>query len=350
MKLAEIASKLGCPLEGNPDAEITGVSGMEHAGPSELTFLSNPRYARKLKGTRAGAVIAAPGVDAGRPDLPVLRSANPYLTFAHALELFYQPPAPAAGIHPSAVIAMSARIGENATIGPFVFIDEEVDIGENAVIRSHVSIYRGATIGDDFHAHSHAVVREYCRVGNRVVLQNGAIIGADGYGFARRDDGSHYKIVQSGIVVVEDDVEIQAHACIDRATVGETRIRRGAKIDNLVQVGHASVVGEDALLCAQAGVAGSTELGKGVLLAGQAGVAGHCKLGDGVIITAQSGVHGDIEAGKMLSGSPGFDNRQWLRSVAAFPRLPELLQTVRELQSEIARLKKDRAASADGQD
>ncbi len=340
MKLSEIATRLNCVLEADAGAgelEITGVAGMEQAGPSQLTFLANPRYAPKLKHTRAAAVIVSPEV--GPLPMPVLRSPSPYLTFAQALELFYQPPRPAPGIHPSAAIAAGARLGRNASIGPFVFVDEEVEIGDNAVLRSHVAIYRGARIGHDFYAHSHAVVREHCRIGNRVILQNGAIIGADGYGFARREDGSHYKIVQSGVVVLEDDVEVQAHSCIDRATVGETRIKAGAKIDNLVQVGHACVVGENALLCAQVGLAGSTELGRNVLFAGQAASAGHLKVGDGAVLTAQSAVHRDVAPGQKVSGSPGLDSKQWLRCVAAYERLPELLHTVRELRSDLERLK-----------
>ncbi|MGH2524518.1 MAG: UDP-3-O-(3-hydroxymyristoyl)glucosamine N-acyltransferase, partial [Anaerolineales bacterium] len=257
MKLAEIATRLNCVLEGDGELVITGVAGMEHAGPSQLTFLANPRYAPKLKHSRASAVIVSPEV--GPVGLAALRSPNPYLSFAQALELFYRPPRPAPGVHASAAIASGARLGKNPSVGPFVFIDEDVVIGDNAVLHSHVAIYRGARIGDDFYAHSHAVVREFCRIGARVILQNGVIIGADGFGFARREDGSHYKIVQSGVVILEDDVEVQAHSCIDRATVGETRIKAGAKIDNLVQVGHACVVGENALLCAQVGLAGSTE-------------------------------------------------------------------------------------------
>jgi UDP-3-O-[3-hydroxymyristoyl] glucosamine N-acyltransferase len=340
MKLSEIAIRTNCQLEGDGELEITGVTGLEQAGPSELSFLSNPKYALKLKHSRAGAVVLAPNVAVPRPTLAVLRSPNPYLAFAQALELFYQPPRPAPGIHPWASIAPGARLGKNASIGSFAFIDDDVEIGDNAVLHSHVAVYRGARIGDDFYAHSHAVVREYCRIGNRVILQNGAVIGADGYGFAHRTDGSHYKIVQAGIVVLEDDVEVQAHSCIDRATVGETRIKAGAKIDNLVQVGHACTVGENNLICAQVGLAGSTELGRNVLFAGQAASAGHLKVGDGVVVTAMAAPHRDVEPGKMISGAPAIDNKLWLRCVAVYNRLPELVQTVRELKAEIEKLKK----------
>jgi len=262
----------------------------------------------------------------------LLRSKNPYLSFARAIDLFYQPPRYAPGIHATAVIAPSSKIGANAHIGAYVVIDEGVVIGDGAVLLPHVVIYRAAKIGNNFFAHAHAVVRESCVLGDNVVLQNGAIVGADGFGFARDDD--HWeKITQSGPAVIESDVEVQANACIDRASVGETRIARGAKIDNLAQVGHGSVVGEHTLLCAQAGLAGSTVMGKNVIIAGQAGVAGHCHVGDGVVITAQSGTHGDIPAGTMVSGSPAFDHKQWLRAVNAFTKLPEIAKTVRALAS-----------------
>lgn len=332
MKLLEIAKLLGCELRGEGEVEITGVAGLEEAGSTELSFLSNPRYLPMVKTTRAAAIIL--GRDAAALEIPVLVSDNPYLDFARALELFYQPPRPAPGIHPTAVIAASAALGENASIGPYAVIGENVRIGRNAVLHPHVTLYQGAQIGDDFCAHSHAVVREFCRLGHRVILQNGAIIGSDGYGFARRADGTHHKIVQAGIVVIEDDVEIQAHTCIDRAAVGETRIGRGSKIDNLVQIGHACRVGANAIICAQAGIAGSTTLGNNVVLAGQVGIINHLEIGDNVLITAQSGVGHDVPSDRKISGSPAFDNRQWLRSTAVFERLPELQKALRELQAE----------------
>lgn len=336
MKLREIAARLGCELLGDGELEITGVAGMEHAGPSELTFLANPRYAPKVKNTRAGAILTAEAVK-DRP-IACLISANPYLDFARALEFFYQPPRPAPGIHPTAAIAPTAVIGEGAYIGPFVAVGEGVSIGRNAVLHPHVVIYPGAVIGDDFYAHAHSVVRESCRIGNRVTLQNGVVVGSDGFGFALCKDGTHYKIVQSGPAVIEDDVEIQSLSSIDRATVGETRVKRGAKIDSLVQVGHACVVGEDNILCAQVGLAGSTVLGKSVVLAGQVGVSGHLTIHDNAVVYAQSGVGGDVAAGQAISGSPAFDAATWRRAVAAFPRLPELVKTVRELKKRVEEL------------
>jgi UDP-3-O-[3-hydroxymyristoyl] glucosamine N-acyltransferase len=266
---------------------------------------------------------------------PQLISVNPYLDFARALELFYRPPRQAAGIHATASIAPSARIGENASIGAYAVVGENATLGRNAVLHPHVVVYDGAVIGDDFYAHSHAVVREFCRIGDRVTLQNGVVVGGDGFGFAKRADGTHYKIVQSGITVIEDDVEIQTLTSVDRATMGETRVKRGAKIDSLVQVGHACVVGEDNIICAQTGLAGSSVLEKNVLLAGQVGISGHLTIHDDAVVYAQSGVGGNVAAGSVISGSPAFDAREWLRAITAFQKLPEILKTVRQLERRI---------------
>jgi UDP-3-O-[3-hydroxymyristoyl] glucosamine N-acyltransferase len=336
MKLKELAETLGCQLHGDPEVEITGVAGIEHAGPSEVTFLANPKYASKLRHTRAAAVFAARPIS----DLPLatLVSSNPYLDFARALELFYQPPRPPVGIHPLAFIDPSAVIGEAASIGPFVYVGPSVRIGRHAVLHPHVVIYQGAEIGDHFTAHSHAVVREFCRIGHRVTLQNGVVVGGDGFGFAKKADGSHYKIVQSGITVIEDDVEIQSLSSVDRATVGETRVRQGAKIDSLVQVGHACVVGENNILCAQVGLAGSSILEKDVLLAGQVGVSGHLTIHEGAVVYAQSGVGGDVAPGAVIAGSPAFDHAAWRRAVTVFPKLPEMWKTMRELKQRLDEL------------
>lgn len=340
MRLKELAERLGCELRetraGDGEKEITGVAGMEHAGPGEITFLANPKYAHKVKGTRAGAIIV-PEAAAGA-HIPALVSENPYLDFARALELFYEPPRTKPGIHPTAVVAETAQIGEGVSIGAYAVIGERVKIGRGTAIHPLVVVYEGAEIGEDCVLHAHSTVREHCRLGNRVILQNGVVIGADGFGFAKKKDGTHYKIVQSGPAVLEDDVEVQSLSSVDRATVGETRVKRGAKIDSLVQVGHACVVGEDNILCAQTGLAGSSVLGKNVLLAGQVGVSGHLTIHDNVIVYAQSGIGGDVEAGSVVSGSPAFDAAQWRRAVTAFPRLPELLKTVRELGKRIAAL------------
>ncbi|HVP65087.1 MAG TPA: UDP-3-O-(3-hydroxymyristoyl)glucosamine N-acyltransferase [candidate division Zixibacteria bacterium] len=328
MKLSNLAAALKLTLENaSSDPEITGVATLEDATPNQISFFTNARYAEQMKSTRAAAVIVEKKWTGNRT---VLRSDNPYLDFARTLEMFYQPPQYAPGIHPTAVIDPSARIGARAHIGPYVVVDADVVIGEDAVLLAHVMIYRGARIGNRFFAHSGSTVREYCQLGDNVILQNGVIIGADGFGFAR--EGSHWhKIVQSGRTVLGDWVEVQANATVDRATIGETRVDREVKIDNFVQVGHGSTVGEGTMLCSQTGLSGSTHVGKNVILAGQVGVAGHCTIGDGAIATAQTGIPNDVPAGAIVSGYPAIDNKQWLRSVAVFNKLPELARAIRKL-------------------
>jgi UDP-3-O-[3-hydroxymyristoyl] glucosamine N-acyltransferase len=328
MELKEIAGKLGARLDP-PDAqmEISGVGAIDSALPGQITFAVSSKFAALARATRASALI----VDEKFPALekPTLRIKNPQLAYARAVELLHQRPQEKRGVHPTAVIDPSARIGPNASIGACVVIGADVEIGEGCTLLPHVVIYRGVRIGKNFFAHSHVAVRENCEIGNHVLLHNGVVIGSDGFGFAKDDNGDWYKIPQTGRVVLEDHVEIQANSCIDRASLGETRIGRNTKIDNLTHVGHNCVVAENSMLCAQVGLAGSTEIGKNAILAGQVGVAGHCKIGDGVIITAQSGTHGDIPAGSMVSGTPAFDHKQWLRSVTAFTRLPELVRAIR---------------------
>ena len=327
MKLAELAAALGTTLRGEADLEIHGVAGIEEAEPGQLTFVANPKYAGHARTTRASAVLVE--VDFPEIAAATLRTQNPYLAFARAIELFFQPPHYPPGIHPTAVIDPTAKIGRDAHIGAYVVIGPGVAIGDHATLLPHVVLYPGVRVGDYFFAHAHSVVRESCVLGDYVLLQNGAVVGTDGFGFAKTERGTWHKIPQSGPVVIGNQVEIQANSCIDRASVGQTSIGDGSKVDNLVQVGHGSSVGENTLLCAQVGLAGSTRVGNGVILAGQVGVAGHCNIGDGVVATAQSGLHGNIEPGKVLSGSPAFDNRQWLRVVSIYSRLPEL---IRQLQ------------------
>lgn len=331
MRLGEIAERLGCELEGNAQMEITDVAGIEEARPGELTFLANRKYRPALETSTASAILI--GRDAGPVRMAALRSANPYLDFARAIEIFHPEPKYAPGIHSTAVVAESAKIGEGAHIGPYCFVDEHVQIGRNAVLHSFVTIYRGAGIGDDFFAHAHSCVREECRIGDRVLLQNGVVVGSDGFGFARESNGRWVKMRQAGITVIENDVEIQAHSAIDRATVGQTHIGRGTKIDNLVQVGHACKVGEDSLLCGQVGLAGTTHVGSRCILAGQVGAAGHLTIGDGATLTAQSGVPTDVPAGAVYSGYPSMANLAWRKSVAVFNRLPELQKELRQLRA-----------------
>lgn len=336
MTLGEIAAALGCTVHGASDVTITGVAPIDAAGPSDLTFLANPKYAARARHCRAAAILVTAPLE-GTATISVV-SAHPYLDFARALAMFYRAPRPAAGIHPLASIDPTATIGPDASIGPFAVVGPRVTIGARAVIHPHVVLYEGVTIGDDFTAHAHASVREFCRIGHRVTLQNGVVLGGDGFGFAKRPDGSHEKIVQSGVTVIEDDVEIQTLSSVDRATMGETRVKRGAKVDSLVQVGHASVVGEDNIICAQAGLAGSSLLGKNVLLAGQVGVSGHLTIHDNTVVYAQSGVGGDVDAGSVIAGTPAFDAKTWLRTVTALPRLAEMQRELRAVKAKVAEL------------
>jgi UDP-3-O-[3-hydroxymyristoyl] glucosamine N-acyltransferase len=328
MKLKELAGKLGARL--NPpdaDVEVTSVGSIESALPGQITFAVSSKYAPLAMASKASALI----VEEKFPTLekPTLRTRNPQYAYARAVEILHVLPQEKRGVHPTAVIDSSARIGPNASIGACVVIGADVEIGENCTLLPHVVIYRGVKIGKNFFAHAHVSIRENCEIGDDVLLHNGVVIGSDGFGFAKDDSGNWYKIPQTGRVVIEDHVEIQANSCVDRASLGETRIGRNTKIDNLSQVAHNCVIAENSMLCAQVGLAGSTELGKNVILAGQVGVAGHCKIGDGAIVTAQSGTRGDIPAGAMVSGSPAFDHKQWLRSVTAFVKLPELARAVR---------------------
>jgi UDP-3-O-[3-hydroxymyristoyl] glucosamine N-acyltransferase len=341
MKLTDIARLLDCELHGNGDVEISGVKGIDEAGPGELTFVANAKYLAKLPTTTAAAVILAPDVPAVQ--LPSLRTPNPYFAFARALELFYPPYTPPEGIHPTAVIAPSARIGAHASIGPYAVIEENVEIGDFARIFAHVVIYPKVRIGGNFTAHAGVVVREGSRIGDRVVLQSGVVIGGDGFGYVPLPDGTIYKIPQTGIVVLEDEVEIGANTTIDRATVGATIIRRGTKIDNLVQIGHGSDVGEGCFLAAQVGLAGSTKIESRVQLGGQVGTAGHLTVGRNTMVVAQSGIPHDVPANSVLGGYPAVDVHAWRRYSAALPKLPEVLRRLRRLERAVSKNEEGKA-------
>jgi UDP-3-O-[3-hydroxymyristoyl] glucosamine N-acyltransferase len=345
MKLSEIAKRISCRMMAETDVEITRVAGIDEAGPGDLTFVSNRKYISHIPNTRASAIIL--GEDIASVEIPSLRTDDPYLAFARALEIFYVPLHPKPGIHPSAAVAELVEIGENVSIGAYAVIGSGCKIGAGVTIHPHVVLYPEVSIGDGAELHSFVVVREQCKIGHRVILQNGVVIGSDGFGFAPVKDGTFYKICQTGRVIIEDDVEIGANTTVDRAAVGDTVIRRGAKLDNLVQIGHGAQVGEHSVLAAQVGLAGSTRLGNGVWVGGQAGFAGHLEVGDKAIITAQSGTSHDIAAGSIVSGSPAFDNAAWLRAVASFPKLPNLVRKVRDLEREIQKL--NSALNSNGQ-
>ena len=333
MKLGELAAQLGAELRGDSDLEISGVNGIEEAGPSEITFVANIKYKSLARTTKAAAIIVEP--DFEELTVPTLRIKNPYHAFSRTLGLFYKGPCYPHGIHPTAVIDSTAKIAEGAHIGPYVVIGPEVEIGPGATILAHVVIYAGAKIGARFFAHAHSVVRENCILGDDVTLENGVIIGADGFGFSKNDRGEWVKIPQAAPVRIGNRVDVQANATIDRASVGGTVIGDGTKIDNLVQVGHGSTIGQNSLVCALTGIAGSSIIGNNVILAGQVGVAGHLTIGDNVVLTAKSAVSHDVPAGKIISGSPGFDNRIWLRAVTLFQRLPELAKRISALESKV---------------
>ena len=337
MILRELAARLGCTLRGDGDVEVSRVSGIDEAGPGDLTFVSNPRYIPRLGTTRAAAVIVSPELET---PLPSLVAANPYLTFARAVAVLHPAPAPPPGVHPTAAVHPRAELGEGVHVGALAVIGEGVRVGARTVIHPHVVLYPGVEVGEDCLLHSGVQVREGCRIGHRVIVQNGAVIGADGFGFAKDDEGRYNKIPQVGTVVVEDDVEIGALSAVDRAALGQTRIGRGTKIDNFVQIGHSVTVGRDTAIAGQVGIAGSTKVGDRVILAGQVGIVGHISIGDGAIATAQTGIGHSVEPGAVVSGSPAIENRVWLRATAVFARLPELLKRVRELERRL----EDRAA------
>ncbi len=336
MKLRDLAARLDCTLEGDGDIEIARMAAIEDAGPGDLTFFANPKYADALRHTRAAAVIAAPGVT-GIP-CAIVRAADPYLTFARALGVFADGWRPAVGVHPHAVVEAGAMVAADASIGAFTFVAEGARIGARTILYPHVTVGRFTEIGDDCVLHAQVSIRERVVLGNRVVLQDGVVIGGDGYGFARRRDGSHEKIPQIGRVVLEDDVEIGANTTVDRPAVGETRIGAGSKIDNLVQVAHGVKVGRHVLLAAQVGIAGSSVIEDQVTLAGQVGVAGHITIGKGTIATAQTGIPNSVDAGGFISGYPGIPNREWLKASAVFRKLPELRRLVSDLERRIAEL------------
>jgi UDP-3-O-[3-hydroxymyristoyl] glucosamine N-acyltransferase len=336
LTLREIADRLDCRLDGDGGIEIRGVAGIEEAGPGDLTFFANSKYASELRRTKASAVIL--GDQAEAAPCAMLRTRHPYLAFARAVELFADPWRPAPGVHRLALVGADVEIAADASIGPFTAIGDRARIGHGTILFPHVTIGRESVIGDGCVLHAGVSIRERVRIGNRVIVQDGAVIGSDGFGFARRPDGTHHKIPQIGTVVVEDDVEIGANSAIDRPAVGETRIGAGSKIDNLVQVAHGVRLGRDVLLAAQVGIAGSTTLEDGVTLAGQVGVAGHLTLGKGVVATAQTGIPNSVDAGAFISGYPAIPNRDWLKASAVFRKLPELRKTIADLEQRLAAL------------
>jgi UDP-3-O-[3-hydroxymyristoyl] glucosamine N-acyltransferase len=339
MKLSELAKKTHSTIaHGPPDLEILSAAGLDIAEPSQITFLANPKYTPQVESTKAGAIFLSEGVEINRSDLAVLRAKDAYLAYTRALRIFNPMPPIVSGIHQTAVIDATSDIASNVEVSANVVIGKNCKIETGVKIFPHVTVYDGVTIGKNTVIHSGVSIRENCEIGANCIIHNNSTIGSDGFGYAKDEEKRWLKIPQVGRVVLEDDVEIGANTAIDCASVGESRIKRGAKIDNLVQIGHSCTVEEDTLICAQTGLAGTSVIGKRVILAGQVGIAGHLRVGDDVVITAKSATSHDVENGKVLSGIPAFDNREWLRSTAAFRRLGEFGQKIRDLQNRISKL------------
>ena len=337
-KLKDLARLLDCPFAGDGETVLTGVAALDKAGPGDLSFFADSKLKEALARTRAGAVILPPGEPSDRP---ALKSENPHLAFIRAVELFFTPYKPAPGVHPTAVVAPSARLGRDVSVGALTVVGEEAEIGDGAVLFPLVSIYPRVKVGPGTVIHSHVSLREDVRVGARVLIHGGVVIGTDGFAYLQNADGTHRKIPQKGTVVIEDDVEIGANTTIDRAALGETLIRRGTKIDNLVMVAHNVEVGNDSLVIAQVGIAGSSTVGNNVLLAGQVGVADHVHVGDKAVVAAQTGVTGNVPAGSFVAGgTPHLDIRDWRKFWATAPRLYDMVKEMKRLTARVEELEK----------
>jgi UDP-3-O-[3-hydroxymyristoyl] glucosamine N-acyltransferase len=345
MNIRELAERLGCSLEGNGDVEIRRVAGIEQAAVGDVTFVSNSKYRPLLASTRASAVIlGAASPDDSVAPCAVLRSDQPYVAFALAVRLFARPGLPPKGIDSLSAIAAGASVGPDASIAPFVTIGAGAAIGARAIIYPAVIIGPGARIGDDCILHAGVSIRENVILGNRVTVLDGAVIGSDGFGFAKQKDGTHLKIPQHADVVIEDDVEVGANSTIDRPAVGETRISAGTKIDNLVHVAHGVAIGKRALLAAQVGIAGSTVVGDDVMMAGQSGVTGHVRVGKGAMIGAKSAVLQPVADGAFVTGHPAIPHSRWRKASVLFRRLPSFKKRVEQLEQRIAELEETLAA------
>ncbi len=320
---------------GQPGLEVTSTAGLDIAQNGDVTFLANPKYTPQVATTRASAIYVSNGVEIDRDDIAVLRAPDAYVAYTEAMRLFFPEPEIKPFVHNTAVIDPTAEVAAEVEIHANVVIGAGCTIANGVRIMPNATIYDGATIGENTTIHSGVSVRENCVVGAGCIIHNNTTIGCDGFGYAKTTDKRWLKIPQTGRVVIEDDVEIGANTAIDCASVGETRIKRGTKIDNLVQIGHSCTIDEDSLICSQTGLAGSSHIGKRVVLTGQVGIAGHLKVGDDVVITAKSATSHDVEPGKVISGIPAFDNKEWLRSTAAFRKLGEMAQRLRRLERKV---------------
>ncbi len=339
MKLKEISKILSLPLEGDGEIEITGLSSLDSAKEGDISFFSDPKLKSLLETTKASALIIPEDFTFKR--VPVLKAKNPYLEFAKLMAIFYPPPKFAAGVHSTVIVSDSASIHPSAHIGAFTFIGERVSIGENTVIMAHSFIGDDVKIGKDCLIYPNVTVRERVVIGERVIIHSGAVIGSDGFGYIKKEDGTYFKIPQIGTVIIEDDVEIGANTTIDRAALGETRIGRGSKLDNLIQIGHNVKIGENTIIAAQTGIAGSTQIGKGVTMGGQVGIADHLKIGDFTIIAGKTGVASNIPPNSIIAGYPEMEIRMWRRVQASLSRLPEIVREIREIKEKLGFEKKE---------
>ncbi|MDL1970607.1 MAG: UDP-3-O-(3-hydroxymyristoyl)glucosamine N-acyltransferase [Candidatus Desulfofervidaceae bacterium] len=339
MKLSAIAKHIQGELAGDGEIEITGIAPIDRAISGQITFIANKKYKKYLKTTKASAAIVPPEVE--ESSIALIKAPNPYLAYARVAQLFYKWPYNFKGISPQAVIGKEVKLGENVTIYPLAYIDDKAQIGDGTVIFPGVYIGPQVKVGRQTIIYPNAVVLAGCEIGDRVVIHSGVVIGSDGFGFAPDEQGRYMKIPQLGIVKIDDDVEIGANTTIDRAALGETVIKKGTKIDNLVQIGHNVQVGADSVIVAQVGIAGSTRVGNRVTLAGQVGVVGHIEIGDGVKVGAKTGVNKSIPANTaMASGVPAMPYQTYLKTMAILPKLPELLARMRMLEKELTGLKK----------
>jgi len=341
-KLQQLADLVDGEVSGNSDQDIFQVAPIDQAQEGDIAFVANPKYLARLKDCKASAVILAPGIKA--PGINLIVCVNPYLAFAKILTFLQVPERPIKGIMAGAWVAESAVVDASATIYPGCVVGERVKVGSGTTLYPGVVVYDDVIIGEDCILHAQSVVREDCRLSNRVILQPASVIGSDGFGFAP-DGSGYYKIPQVGIVVLEDDVEIGSNSCVDRAALGETRIRRGTKLDNLVQIAHNVDVGEDCILVSQGGIAGSSKIGNHCTFGGQVAIAGHLKVGDNVMIGGRGGATGNVASDQILSGLPLMPHKQWLRSTMTLPKLPEMrkdMQTMKKRLEELEALLREK--------
>ena len=334
-KLEELALWVDGIVVGDGRIEISGVAAIESAQAGEISFIANPKYLPNLSKTNASAVIVSKEVT--QADKPLLCVTNPHLAFAKILTLFSQKPYQPRGIDSSAWISPTARLGKDLALYPFVYIGDRCSIGDRVTLYPGVFVGEDASIGEDSILYPHVSIYSATIIGKRVILHSGVVVGSDGFGYVK-EGKRNVKIPQIGIVEIENDVEIGANTTIDRAALGKTIIRRGVKIDNLVQVAHNVVIGEDSIIVAQVGISGSTKIGSNVTLAGQVGVVGHLEIGDNVVVGAQAGVTHDLPGNQGYVGSPALPHREFLRAITTFPKLPEMKKTLLDLEKRIRKL------------